>query len=72
MIGSNFDRRSVIRSFLDRGDQLTDILDLGLLIHRDENVEFIFDVGDEIEDGQACPFEVWAKRVSSVTATPFC
>ena len=41
-----------------RIDQLADGLDLGLHVHRDEDVELVLDVGDEIEHGQAVPFEV--------------
>ena len=42
----------------DRVDQLADRLDLRLLVHGDEDVEFVFDVGDEIEHRQAVPLQV--------------
>src|SRR2546430_5142600 len=43
---------------LKRVDELADGLDLGLHVHRDEDVELVFDIGDEIEDGEAVPLEV--------------
>ena len=46
------------RQPLERVDQLADGLDLGLHVHRDEDVELVLDVGDEIEHGQAVPLEV--------------
>src|SRR5436190_5437273 len=61
MSGSNLEKRSV-NSFglelFDRVDELPDRLDLGLLVHRDEDVELVLDVGDEIEHRQAVPFQV--------------
>src|SRR3546814_10411589 len=41
-----------------RGDELADGLDLGLLVHADDDVECVFDLGDEIHHRQAVPFEV--------------
>src|SRR4051812_43018844 len=52
---------SVIASALQLGDgidELADILDLGLHVHRDDDVEFVLDLGDEIHHRQAVPFEV--------------
>ena len=45
----------------DRVGQLADILDLGLLVHGDDDVELVFDVGDEVEHRQAVPLEVLGK-----------
>src|SRR5690242_5231584 len=39
-------------------DQLADGLDLGLHVHRDEDVELVLDRGDEIHHRQAVPLEV--------------
>ena len=44
--------------FFDRIGELADILDLGLQVHRNEDVELVLDIGDEIEHRQAVPFEV--------------
>src|SRR4051795_12618282 len=57
---SNLEKRSVTLGGqpLQRVDQLADGLDLGLQVHRDEDVELVFDVGDEIEHGEAVPLEV--------------
>src|SRR6059058_2808434 len=57
---SNFEKRSAtLRDQpLQRVDQLADGLDLGLQVHRDEDVELVFDIGDEIEHGEAVPLEV--------------
>src|SRR3546814_17837530 len=52
---------SVIGSALelfDRIDQLADRLDLGLHVHRDQDVEFVLDRGDEIHHRQAVPFAI--------------
>ena len=42
----------------ERVDELADSFDLGLHVHRDEDVELVLDLGDEVEDGEAVPFEV--------------
>src|SRR3954447_3906959 len=57
---SNLEKRSAtLRDQpLQRIDQLADRLDFGLEVHRDEDVELVFDVGDEIEHGEAVPLEV--------------
>src|SRR3954468_8642486 len=57
---SNLEKRSATLGSepLQCVDQLADRLNLGLQVHRDEDVEFVFDVGDEIEDGEAVPLEV--------------
>ena len=73
---SNLEKRSLNASsrleLFDRVDQLPDGLDLGLLVHGDEDVELVLDVGDEIEHGQAVPLEVLGEaRRPSVTSTPF-
>src|SRR5688572_24927504 len=39
-------------------DQLADGFDLGLLVHGDDDVELVLDVGDEVEHGQAVPLQV--------------
>src|SRR5688500_17225105 len=44
--------------FLHRIHELADSLDLGLHVHRDEDVELILDCRDEIHHGQAIPFEI--------------
>src|SRR4030095_13300401 len=59
--GSNLENRSVNSGrleFADRFDQLADRLNLCLLVHGDEDIELILDVGDEVEHGQAVPFEI--------------
>src|SRR5690242_10989556 len=58
--GSNLEKRSATRrgQSLERIDQLADGLDLGLHVHRDDDVELVLDVGDEVEHGEAVPFEV--------------
>src|SRR4030095_10072646 len=62
--GSNLLKRSVNSCCLelfDRVDQLLHRFDLGLLVHRDENIELIFNVGDEIEHRQAVPLQILGK-----------
>src|SRR5690348_8836361 len=58
--GSNFEKRSATRARQpnQRVDQLPDGLDLRLHVHGDDDVELVFDIGDEVEDRQAVPFEV--------------
>src|SRR5690606_40669779 len=50
--------RSVVRQLADRVDQLAPGLDLGLLVHRDDDVALVLDRGDEIHHGQAVEFEI--------------
>src|SRR4051812_28770672 len=62
--GSNLESRSSTLIALQRRhcvDQLAYGLDLGLLVHGDQDVEFVFDIGHEIEDGEAIPLEVLSK-----------
>src|SRR4030095_3762364 len=42
----------------DGVNQLADRLNLRLLVHGDENVELVFNIGDEVEHRQAIPLEV--------------
>src|SRR5688572_16445219 len=59
--GSNLEKRSlksVRLELFDRIDQLADRFNLRLLVHCDEDVELVLDVGDEIEHCQAVPFKV--------------
>src|SRR3954451_2876201 len=57
---SNLEKRSATLGDqpLQRVDQLAHGLDLGLQVHRDEDVELVLDIGDEIEDGEAVPLEI--------------
>ena len=48
---------------LDGVDQLADGLDLGLHVHRDDDVELVLDRRDEIHHGQAVPFEIAGRSV---------
>src|SRR5690348_10166852 len=58
--GSNLEKRSATRRGqpLERVDELADGLDLSLHVHGDDDVELVFDVGDEVEHGEAVPLEV--------------
>src|SRR5690242_9477112 len=58
--GSNLLNRSGtgVRQPHQRIDQLADRFDLRLHVHGDNDVIFVFDVGDEVEDREAVPFEV--------------
>src|SRR4051812_18867795 len=49
---------SVVPQPLDGVDELANGLDLGLHVHRDEDVELVLDRGDEVHDDEAVPFEV--------------
>src|SRR5690606_30384566 len=49
---------SIAAELADRIDQLAEILDLRLLVHADDDVEFVLDRGDEIHHGQAVELEV--------------
>src|SRR4051794_34569864 len=57
---SNFEKRSATLGDqpLQRVDELADGLDLRLQVHRDEDVELVFDIGHEIEHREAVPLEV--------------
>src|SRR3546814_19561229 len=54
-------KRGLPLQFFHRGDELADILDLGLLVHADDDVERVLDLGDEIHHRQAVPFEIAGK-----------
>jgi hypothetical protein len=46
---------------VDCRDELAPVFDLGLLVHRDDDVEFVLDRGDEIHHRQAVEFKVAGK-----------
>ena len=52
-------------SWRDGIDQLADGLDLGLLVHADDDVELVLDRGDEIHHRQAVPFEILGEARAS-------
>src|SRR6185503_2380389 len=58
--GSNLEKRSGTGGGepLQRIHQLADRLDLGLHVHRDDDVELVLDAGDEVEHREAVPLEV--------------
>ena len=72
--GSNLEKRSAQfgrPELADRVDQLADGLDLGLLVHGDDDVELVLDLGDEIDHRQAVPFEVLGEAGRIGDSTPF-
>src|SRR4051812_177957 len=61
MSGSNLEKRSVTwlgGQALKRVDQLADGLNFRLHVHADDDIEFVFDIGDEIEHREAVPLEL--------------
>src|SRR3546814_4030620 len=45
-------KRGLPLQFFHRGDELADIIDHGLLVHADDDVERVLDLGDEIHHRQ--------------------
>ena len=52
---------TLVRQLDYRIDKLADIFDFGLHVHGDDDVERVFNLGDEIHDGQAVPLKIAGK-----------